>query len=84
MNAVVFEHVPVAKLPAEWRAKLAKLPGATVTVRIEEEVQDATVEPVDDPLFGMWSDRKDMADVAGYIRDIRADRFNVHGQPTKD
>jgi hypothetical protein len=23
----------------------------------------------------MWSDHKDMADVAGYIRDIRAPRF---------
>ena len=24
MNAVVFEHVPVAELPAAWRAKLAR------------------------------------------------------------
>ena len=30
----------------------------------------------DDPLFGMWRDRADMADVAGYIRKVRADRFS--------
>ena len=29
-----------------------------------------------DPLFGMWRDRQDMADVAGYIRRVRASRFN--------
>jgi hypothetical protein len=25
----------------------------------------------DDPLFGMWRDREEMADVAGYIRSVR-------------
>jgi hypothetical protein len=33
----------------------------------------------DDPLFGMWRDREDMADVSGYIRSIRASRFNDDG-----
>jgi hypothetical protein len=75
MNAVVFEHVPVAALPAEWREKLGQEPGATVTVRIEAENQDDTSAYVDDPLFGMWRDRDDMADVAGYVRGIRAERF---------
>ena len=32
MNAIVIEHVPVADLPAAWRAKLAKAASATVTV----------------------------------------------------
>ncbi len=76
MNAVVFEHVPVAELPAEWRAKLASAPGATVTVRIEAEDQDSAKAYVDDPLFGMWRDRDDMADVAGYVRGIRVNRFS--------
>ena len=76
MNAIVFEHVPVDQLPAEWRAKLANAPGATVTVRIEEEAPDCTKVYTDDPLFGMWRDREDMADVAGYMRGIRADRFS--------
>ena len=33
----------------------------------------------DDPLFGMWRDREDMADVAGYVRKLRASRFNDDG-----
>ncbi len=66
-NAVVFEHVPVADLPEKWRAKLTADRGATVTVRIEEETPAAPAEEfvTDDPLFGMWRDREDMADVAG-------------------
>ena len=52
MNAIVFEHVPVAELPAEWRAKLAIAPGATVTVRIEaEEDQGGAKASADDPIF---------------------------------
>ena len=87
MNAIVIEHVPVAELPAAWRAKLAKSTDALVTVRIEEEAQAAApVEEfvADDPLFGMWRDREDMADVAGYIRSIRASRFNDDGTRRKD
>ena len=83
MNAIVFEHVPVAELPAEWRAKLATAPGATVTVRIEAEDQENAKAYADDPLFGMWRDRKDMADVASYVRGIRADRFSDN-TPGKD
>jgi hypothetical protein len=78
MNPIVIEHVPVAELPQAWRAKLAQTAGATVTVRIEEEPQAVPADEfvTDDPLFGMWRDREDMADVAGYIRSIRASRFN--------
>ena len=85
MNAIVIEHVPVAELPLAWRAKLAKAAGATVTVRIEEEAQAAQAEEfvTDDPLFGMWRDREDMADVAGYVRSIRASRFNDDGSRRK-
>ena len=86
MNAIVIEHVPVADLPPAWRAKLAKAVGTTVTVRIEEEAQtSAPAEEfvTDDPLFGMWRDREDMADVAGYVRSIRASRFNDDGSRHK-
>ena len=82
MNAVVIEHVPVADLPSAWRAKLTKSADALVTVRIEEEAQASVPgEKVatDDPLFGMWRDREDMADVAGYVRKLRASRFNDDG-----
>ena len=91
MNAIVIEHVNVEELPAAWRAKLAAEPeagsAARVTVRIEAETGDqelpAAVAPADDPLFGMWRDREDMADVAGYVRALRAPRFTDEGIPPR-
>ena len=77
MNAVVFEHVPVDALPAEWRERLDQAPGTTVTVRIEAEEPGGVA--AEDPLFGMWQDRNDMTDVAGYVRNLRADRFSPGG-----
>jgi hypothetical protein len=81
MNAVVFEHVPVAELPEKWRAKLTQAGSATVTVRIEEEAQAEPAEEfvTDDPAFGIWRDREDMADVAAYVRKIRQPRYNRDG-----
>ncbi len=81
MNAVVFEHVPVADLPERWRAKLDTSSGALVTVRIEAEAQAAPPEEftTDDPAFGIWRDREDMADVAAYMRKLRAPRYNRSG-----
>jgi hypothetical protein len=72
MNAILIEHVKVSELPESWRARLATTRDAQVTVRIEEE---STV--VDDTIsaFGMWRDRGDLADVAGYVRRMRAPRF---------
>jgi hypothetical protein len=37
----------------------------------------------DDPAFGMWRDREDMADVAAYTRRIRAPRFKRDGSRDK-
>jgi len=87
MSAFVFENVPVAELPQTWRDKIGRIVDAHVTVRIETrctaDVNSAKVQPAaefaNDPLFGMWHDREDMADVAGYIRRIRASRFNADG-----
>ena len=87
MNAVVIEHVPVADLPSAWRAKLAKSTDALVTVRIEEEAKASAPDEEfvsDDPLFGMWRDREDMADVAAHMRNLRASRFNDDGTQRKD
>ena len=78
MNAIVIEHVPLSELPLAWRDKLSTDAGAAtrVTVRIETEGDTGqTATFADDPLFGMWRDREDMADVAGYVRAIRAPRF---------
>ena len=81
MNPVVIEHVPVAELPEAWRAKLAQETSALVTVRIEEETPPAPSEEfiTDDPAFGIWRDREDMADVAAYVRKIRQPRYNRDG-----
>lgn len=54
-----------------------------MTVRFEAEYQDSAKACADDPLFGMSRDREDMADVAGYVRGIRADRFS-NTTPAKD
>lgn len=82
MKAIVIRHVPVAKLPSAWRAKLAEPTGALVTVRIEKEVQtSATAEQfvTDDPAFGIWRDREDTSDVAAYVRKLRQPRYNRDG-----
>jgi hypothetical protein len=86
MNAIVIEHVPVAELPQAWRDRLGNdlvgVADARVTVRIEAEAAaeaQTSTEFADDPLFGMWRDRPDMADVAGYIRHLRAPRFGSDG-----
>lgn len=86
MNTVVFEHVSVAELPEKWRARLTQAGSTTVTVRIEEEPQATPAQAedfADDPLFGMWRDRQEMADVAGYVRKRRATRFNDAGTRRK-
>lgn len=82
MNTIVIEHVKLADLPEPWRAKLAARTDARVTVRIEEESESAAAF-ADDPLFGMWRDREEMADVGSYIRRIRAPRFGP-GSETAD
>lgn len=83
MNAIVIEHVPVAELPPAWRAKLAQSHDALVTVRIEQEVPPAAVSAeefvTDDPAFGIWRDREDMADVAAYVRKLREPRYKRDG-----
>ena len=86
MSAITIKHVSVSELPATWRARL-RTPGAVhVTVRIEEEAANVSPEveakgndAAVDILFGMWSDRADMADVDGYLRQLRAPRYNRDG-----
>jgi predicted RNA methylase len=79
MNAIVIEHVKVSELPEEWRARLHTTAHARVTVRIEEEAVQAATQKAEtfvtnDPAFGIWRDREDMADVEAYVRKLRAPR----------
>jgi hypothetical protein len=81
MNAVVFEHVPVAELPPKWREQLSEAGDGLVTVRIEVEMPAEPAEEftTDDPAFGIWRDRDDMTDVAAYVRKIRQPRYSRDG-----
>ena len=91
MNAIAFEHVPVAELPLAWREKLTQSALTTtyakVTVRIEEEMpHTAAAEEfvTDDPAFGIWRNRQDMNDVHAHIRRLRAPRSNRDGSRKED
>ena len=77
MTPNVIEHVKVSELPKRWRAQITATEDARVTVLIEPEpaASAATEEDRDDPLFGMWRDRAEMADVQAYVRKLHAPRF---------
>lgn len=78
MNTVVIEHVALNELPASWRARLLIAPNTRFTVRIEEEPESepaSTSAATDNPLFGLWQDREDIADVTTYTRQLRAPRI---------
>ncbi len=87
MSEIIIEHVNVTDLPETWRAKLPAPVGGRVTVRIETEetnfAPDASGFMTDDPAFGIWRDRDDMADVEAYLRKIRAPRYNRDGSRNK-
>jgi hypothetical protein len=85
MSTVIIEHVKVGDLPEAWRERLAKPSDARVTIRIDDETTrregeaSQFEEGVEDPAFGIWRDRDDLADVDAYVRRIRAPR---HGNST--
>ena len=79
MDTIVIEHVKVSELPEAWRAKLGAAREDCVTVRIETEAEASGAKAPEageeNPLFGMWRNREDMADVEAYVRKLRAPRF---------
>ena len=54
------------------------LEAAGVEPLTEDEIAAEEFVP-GDPLFGMWRDREDVANVASYVRSIRASQFNDDG-----
>lgn len=72
MDTLVIEHVQVSDLPAAWRTRLSRRGKARVTVRIEAETADGSLQQ--NPLFGLWRQRSDMNDVGAYVRKLRAPR----------
>ena len=68
----------------EATAQAAREAGLLTSQALERLLNEAlrrrrAAELADDPLFGMWGDREDMADVDAYIHRIRASRFNRDG-----
>ena len=83
MSEIVFEHVPVEELPAQWRLRLAAANGERVTVRIESETEPVVVSPSTNPMFGLWRERTDVADVEGYMLSVRAPRYLANTPPSE-
>jgi hypothetical protein len=85
MSTLVIEHFKASELPQQWAQRLKVRPEQTVTraVRIETETAQTTVTPetfvTNDPAFGIWRDREDMADVSAYVRQLRAARYSLDG-----
>ena len=83
MSTLVIEHFKASELPQQWAQRLKVLPEQTVTVRIETEATQTTHAPetfvTDDPAFGIWRDREDMADVPAFVRQLRAARYAPDG-----
>jgi hypothetical protein len=89
MSTLVIEHLKASELPQQWAQRLKAKPEQTVTVRIETESEQATAEATeafvtDDPAFGIWRDREDMADVEAYVRGLRAPRYTRAGSRHED
>lgn len=80
MSILVIEHFKASELPQQWAQCLKVRPEQTVTVRIETEATQTTHAPetfaTDDPAFGIWRDREDMADVSTFVRQLRAARYS--------
>ena len=89
MSTLVIEHLKASDLPQQWVHRLKVQPEQTVTVRIKTEAAQPashTPEPfiTDDPAFGMWRDREEMADVPAYLRHLRTPRYATDGSSQGD
>jgi hypothetical protein len=88
MGAVIIEHVKASELPPQWARHLRISPEQAVRVCIEPEetvtVQERVDFVTDDPAFGIWRDREDMADVEAYVRKLRAPRYDRDGSRDDD
>ena len=74
MHSIIIEHVAITELPEAWRNRLSIGQEARVRVVIEEE-SDIASSSENAGAFGMWRDRGDMADIEGYVRNLRAPRY---------
>ena len=83
MSTLVIEHFKASELPQQWAQRLKVRPEQTVTLRIETEAtqtaQALEAFVTNDPAFGIWRDREDIADVSAYVRQLRATQYAPDG-----
>lgn len=84
MSTLIIEHLKASELPPQWAQHLKAKPEQTVTVHIETEPVQISSEATeifvtDDPAFGIWRDREDLADIEAYMHSLRAPRYNAKG-----
>lgn len=48
-----------------------------VMLPVGGEAGKPTIKAEDQPAFGMWADREDMKDAAGYVRGLRKGRYGA-------
>ena len=75
----IFPHVRTDQLPKEWIREFHTRQGERFNVVVMSEIPEPnTPKPkarwADQAFFGMWKDREDIADVEGYIRNLRKPR----------
>jgi hypothetical protein len=81
MSILVIEHIKGADLPRPWAERLNAKPEDTFTVRIEPEPEGETGTAAEaglsaqDPLFGIWRDYEETADVEEYMNKLRKSRY---------
>jgi hypothetical protein len=73
MERVVLEGISADDLPAAWRQRLDRQPAQRYRVIIEAETGTAStaVAAREVAIFGMWSDRADMAEPTAWVDSLR-------------
>ncbi len=83
MNAIV-EQALLSKIRGLSEQQLAEVEVfiealTTKALFVPEQVEGSYATLTNDPAFGIWRDRKDLKDVDGFVRELRASRFTADG-----
>jgi hypothetical protein len=73
-TTVVIEGVMSSELPKAWRRRVKAKRDDVLTVTIAKTQNAAKTAKKPNATFGMWSDRADVNDPAGYLRALRQTR----------
>ncbi len=82
MEKMILEHIEKRDIPSEWIKYFDDFLSSTYRITIEPETMRHVASEIgtnkswrDMPLFGMWKERDDMTDPAGFVRQLRKPRF---------